>query len=90
MWAEYFSRVETYELGPDQFTSPLAMTDAAESVAVAAAAADTDNAALINEKCPECGNPQVQFRTLQLRSADEGTTVFYTCPKCNYKWSTNN
>jgi DNA-directed RNA polymerase subunit M/transcription elongation factor TFIIS len=38
----------------------------------------------INEACPKCHYPKLQFRTLQLRSADEGSTVFYTCPRCEY------
>ncbi|CAO1633322.1 unnamed protein product [Sympodiomycopsis kandeliae] len=46
--------------------------------------------ATIKEKCPKCGNEEMNFSTLQMRSADEGTTVFYTCPKCGYKFSQNN
>ena len=46
--------------------------------------------ATIKEKCPGCGNEEMNYHTLQLRSADEGTTVFYDCPKCGYKFSQNN
>ena len=46
--------------------------------------------ATIKEKCPGCGHDEMNFHTLQLRSADEGTTVFYDCPKCGYKFSQNN
>ncbi|KII75203.1 DNA-directed RNA polymerase I subunit RPA12 [Thelohanellus kitauei] len=34
--------------------------------------------------CQKCGNPQMSFKTLQTRSADEGQTVYYTCLKCEY------
>ncbi|RBA11762.1 hypothetical protein FPRO05_14264 [Fusarium proliferatum] len=34
-------------------------------------------------KCRECGAEEVQYTALQLRSADEGTTMFYSCPKCS-------
>lgn len=45
--------------------------------------------ATIREKCPKCGNPEMNFHTMQLRSADEGQTVFYSCPKCAHKFSVN-
>lgn len=50
---------------------------------------DRDRAkeATIQETCPQCGNDEMHFYTMQMRSADEGSTVFYTCPKCNYKFS---
>lgn len=51
---------------------------------------DLDEGATIKEKCPQCGNEEMSYHTLQLRSADEGLTVFYTCTKCNYRFRTNN
>ena len=46
--------------------------------------------AVIDEPCPKCGNPELYFYTMQLRSVDEGSTVFYECPKCKHKYSQNN
>lgn len=46
--------------------------------------------ATVDEPCPKCGHQGLEFYTLQLRSADEGQTVFYECPSCKHKWSQNN
>eukprot|EP00835_Amoeboradix_gromovi_P000789 NODE_29_length_33183_cov_0.333666.p23 type:complete len:140 gc:universal NODE_29_length_33183_cov_0.333666:25380-25799(+) len=46
--------------------------------------------ATIDEKCPKCNNPEMTFFTMQLRGADEGATVFYSCPNCMHKFSVNN
>ncbi|PVU94110.1 hypothetical protein BB561_002792 [Smittium simulii] len=46
--------------------------------------------ATIEELCSKCGNNQMTFYTMQLRSADEGQTVFYQCTKCNYQYRVNN
>lgn len=51
---------------------------------------ELEDGATIKEKCPKCGNEEMQYHTLQLRSADEGATVFYTCTGCGYKFRTNN
>ncbi|KAL6909443.1 hypothetical protein ACP4OV_001724 [Aristida adscensionis] len=45
--------------------------------------------AVVNESCPKCRNPQLEYYTKQLRSADEGQTVFYECPECRHKFSVN-
>lgn len=45
--------------------------------------------ALVAEECPKCKNPKMYFWTQQLRSADEGQTVFYECPKCEHRYSIN-
>ena len=45
--------------------------------------------ATVDEPCPKCGHQGLEFYTMQLRSADEGQTVFYECPECSYKYSTN-
>ncbi|KAI8883873.1 hypothetical protein K501DRAFT_248789 [Backusella circina FSU 941] len=50
----------------------------------------TQARAIIKEKCPNCGNNEMEYHTMQLRSADEGQTVFYNCKKCGYKYSVNN
>ena len=45
--------------------------------------------ALVDRKCPKCGNDKMSYASLQLRSADEGQTVFYTCTKCQFKETEN-
>jgi DNA-directed RNA polymerase I subunit RPA12 len=37
---------------------------------------------IMNEDCPECDSKQMYYFTRQMRSADEGQTVFYECVKC--------
>ena len=46
--------------------------------------------ATIEEPCPKCKHPVLEYYTMQLRSADEGQTVFYECQKCGHTYSTNN
>lgn len=44
----------------------------------------------IRETCEKCGGQEATYFEMQLRSADEGSTVFYTCKSCGHKWKTNN
>ena len=37
------------------------------------------------EPCPACDNPELLFKAVQLRSADEGTTIFYRCGRCGHR-----
>lgn len=37
---------------------------------------------VINEDCPKCDSKKMYYMTMQMRSADEGQTVFYECVKC--------
>lgn len=46
--------------------------------------------ATVEETCDKCGHTKATFYTLQLRSVDEGQTVFYECLGCGHKWSQNN
>ncbi|KAF5306492.1 hypothetical protein FQR65_LT07320 [Abscondita terminalis] len=48
-----------------------------------------DEGPIVDRKCPKCGNDKMSYATLQLRSADEGQTVFYTCTKCKFKENEN-
>jgi DNA-directed RNA polymerase I subunit RPA12 len=50
---------------------------------------DVQKEAVIRYTCPECENEEMLYYTQQLRSADEGTTVFYRCPKCNHRYGSD-
>ncbi|RDL30828.1 DNA-directed RNA polymerase subunit [Venustampulla echinocandica] len=50
---------------------------------------DLENTQKAQETCTACGRTEVTFVSVQLRSADEGSTIFYTCD-CGNKWNTNN
>jgi DNA-directed RNA polymerase subunit M len=39
-----------------------------------------------NIECPQCKNDTAFWWMLQTRSADEATTQFYRCTKCNHTW----
>jgi len=45
--------------------------------------------AKVKERCPSCNHPEMSFYTMQMRSVDEGQTVFFECNKCGYRYSTN-
>ncbi len=40
----------------------------------------------INIECPKCTNNLAVWWMLQTRSADEATTQFFRCIKCNHTW----
>ncbi|CAH1963332.1 unnamed protein product [Acanthoscelides obtectus] len=50
---------------------------------------EAEEGPVVERKCPKCGNEKMSYATLQLRSADEGQTVFYTCTKCKFKETEN-
>jgi DNA-directed RNA polymerase subunit M/transcription elongation factor TFIIS len=37
--------------------------------------------------CPKCGAPKVHRKVAQTRSADEGMTSIFLCPRCLFGWS---
>jgi DNA-directed RNA polymerase subunit M/transcription elongation factor TFIIS len=43
----------------------------------------------VAEPCPNCDYHELRFYTMQMRSVDEGQTVFYECEKCGHTYSTN-
>ncbi|CEJ85083.1 Putative DNA-directed RNA polymerase subunit [[Torrubiella] hemipterigena] len=43
----------------------------------------------INERCPKCGREEVNYTNVQLRGADEGSTVIFMCD-CGHSWQQDN
>ncbi|KAK6619200.1 hypothetical protein RUM43_009325 [Polyplax serrata] len=56
---------------------------------VGSASSQKSTGPVVERRCAKCGNDIMSYATLQLRSADEGQTVFYTCTKCGYKETEN-
>lgn len=46
---------------------------------------EVNTEATTTQTCPKCARTEVRFSAVQLRSADEGSTIFYTCD-CGYKY----
>lgn len=46
---------------------------------------EVNTEATTNQTCSKCGRTEVRFSAVQLRSADEGSTIFYTCD-CGFKY----
>jgi len=45
---------------------------------------DFEDTQKISRECPKCGAKEMSWSAVQLRSADEGTTIFYRCA-CGYR-----
>ena len=45
-----------------------------------------DTMPTIEIECEKCGNKKAVWWMLQTRSADEPTTQFYRCTKCEHTW----
>ncbi|KAJ5375223.1 uncharacterized protein N7479_002461 [Penicillium vulpinum] len=74
------------ESKPSAFPSALR---AKRSAVQTLSAEDRKTEAIIDRTCNDCGRKQMFYTTVQLRSADEGSTVFYRCV-CGFKETSNN
>lgn len=64
-----------------EYTIPFNSASAAATKQTAGDA-DAEEGPVVERRCIKCGNDRMSYATLQLRSADEGQTVFFTCTKC--------
>jgi DNA-directed RNA polymerase I subunit RPA12 len=73
---------------PNAFPSTLRTRLKTDLQEVAEAGVQTDVGT--KETCGKCGSDDARYYELQLRSADEGSTIFYTCQQCGHKWRNDN
>lgn len=52
-------------------------------------AKDFENTRVIERECPECHAKVMTWSEAQMRSADEGSTIFYRCV-CGYRGKEDN
>lgn len=69
------------ESKPSAFPSSLR---AKRSAVQTLTAEDRKTEAIAQHTCAKCGRKEMYFSAVQLRSADEGSTIFYRCV-CGYK-----
>eukprot|EP01094_Clydonella_sp_ATCC50884_P030158 TRINITY_DN9734_c0_g1_i1.p1 TRINITY_DN9734_c0_g1~~TRINITY_DN9734_c0_g1_i1.p1 ORF type:complete len:130 (+),score=32.33 TRINITY_DN9734_c0_g1_i1:172-561(+) len=50
---------------------------------------DADQRPTVERNCDGCGNKEMVFSTAQLRSVDEGQTIFYECLQCGHRETIN-
>ncbi|KAA8649941.1 hypothetical protein EYZ11_000993 [Aspergillus tanneri] len=74
------------ESKPSAFPSALR---AKRSAVQTLTAEDKRTEALTQHTCAKCGRKEMYYTTVQLRSADEGSTVFLRCV-CGHKETQNN
>ena len=67
----------------DQFPSVL-RTKLTSNVQVVTSG-ETENAR-IRKDCPKCAATEMTWSEAQLRSVDEGTTIFFRCPECGHRF----
>ncbi|KAL3482034.1 hypothetical protein BJX99DRAFT_218048 [Aspergillus californicus] len=44
----------------------------------------------VDTDCAKCPSQVAIYTEAQLRSADEGSTIFYTCISCGHRWREDN
>ncbi|KKA26015.1 hypothetical protein TD95_003991 [Thielaviopsis punctulata] len=77
------AKVITTETKATDFPSQLRQK--LQSTVKAVASHEISTMATINERCPKCSREEVRYTAVQLRSADEGSTIFYYC-ECGHKY----
>lgn len=45
-----------------------------------------ENVSKTDVNCPKCDNDKAYFKQIQIRSADEPSTIFYRCTNCTFEW----